>query len=109
MFIYASVAYIAPVNGFAHFQITSPYPRGTDVFFRIRKHYETDKVEMFGGAAGDEGSGGDGRARAGGREGGRAGRGGGAGVAPPAAYTAPNLYITRAITCRYKSHRQIKF
>lgn len=42
------------------------------------KHYETDKVEMFG-------------------------------VAPPAAYTAPNLYITRAITCRYKSHRQIKF
>jgi hypothetical protein len=41
------------------------------------KHYETDKVEMFG-------------------------------VAPPAAYTAPNLYITRAITCRYKSHRQIK-
>jgi hypothetical protein len=56
MFIYASVAYIAPVNGFAHFQITSPYPRGTDVFFRIRKHYETDKVEMFGGTAGYEGS-----------------------------------------------------
>lgn len=52
--------------------------RGPDVFFCIRKHYETDKVEMFG-------------------------------VAPPAAYTAPNLYITRAITCRYKSHRQIKF
>jgi len=74
MFIYASVAYIAPVNGFAHFQITSPYPRGTDVFFRIRKHYETDKVEMFGGAAGDEGSGGGGRARAGGRKGGE-GRG----------------------------------
>lgn len=77
MFIYASVAYIAPVNGFAHFQITSPYPHRC-VFFCIRKHYETDKVEMFG-------------------------------VAPPAAYTAPNLYITRAITCRYKSHRQIKF
>lgn len=52
--------------------------RGPDVFFCIRKHYETDKVEMFG-------------------------------VAPAAAYTAPNLYITRAITCRYKSHRQIKF
>lgn len=49
-----------------------------DVFFCIRKHYETDKVEMLG-------------------------------IAPPAAYTAPNLYITRAITCRYKSHRQIKF
>lgn len=31
------------------------------------------------------------------------------GIAPPPAYTAPNLYITRAITCRYKSHRQIKF
>lgn len=78
MFIYASVAYIAPLMGLriskSHRHIRGP----RCVFLYSETLRETDKVEMFG-------------------------------IAPPPAYTGPNLYITRAITCRYKSHRQIKF
>jgi len=47
MFIYASIAYIAPLMGL-RISKSHRHIRGPDVFFCIRKHYETDKVEMFG-------------------------------------------------------------